>query len=83
MDTPTQRVKLEFERFKAALPELLKTHSGKWVVFLNGEVQSMFDDEGSAFDHAVKTLGVEAGFVVAPVVPIAPQPITAAAAFLQ
>lgn len=80
-ETVAQRVLAETYRFNAALPGLLERYPGKWVVFRDGEVVSVFDDEQAAYGDALARFGAEGGFVVAPVVPTAPTPITASVLF--
>lgn len=72
-----EKVRQEYQRFLAALPELLTTIPGKWVVFKDGAVQGAFDDENVAFDEAVKQFGLDSAFAIAPVRPVEPTPITA------
>jgi len=72
-----KKVREEYERFLVALPKLLETIAGKWVVFLDGEVQGVFNDDASALNDAVARYGVVGGFVVAPVAPIEVMPVTA------
>ncbi len=71
------KVRAEYLRFLEALPTLLLSIPGKWVAFLGGEVQGVFDDEASALQHAVTSFGIQGGFVVAPVVPVEVRPVTA------
>lgn len=69
MDTH-EKVRAESERFYAALPKLLKSPlKDRWVVFLNGEVQSSFDDEDDAYRDAMARFGHDGGFVIARVEP--------------
>ncbi|MCC7542382.1 MAG: hypothetical protein IT379_39555 [Deltaproteobacteria bacterium] len=81
MTTAAERVRAETMLFRAALPGLLTTHAGKWVVFRDGHIQSVHDDEGDAYSAGIDAFGVDGGFVVAPVVPIKPTLMTAALAF--
>src|SRR5450432_1731980 len=67
--------------FRAGLPELLKEHRGKWVVFLGGEVKSFHPNERAAYDNAVKEFGPGTGYVIAPVIETRPTPVTAAVMF--
>ena len=80
MTTLRDRIRLQTGRFEQALPALLPIHGGKWVVFRDG-VQSVHDDEESAYARAVEAFGVEGGFVVARVAETHPVPITAAVMF--
>ena len=81
MTTVADQVLEETKRFRAVLPSLLKTHRGKWVVFLNGEVKSAHDDETSAYADAIRLFGPDVPYVIAPIVETAPTPVTAAVAF--
>lgn len=76
-----QKVKEETRRFEAALPALLETMRGKWVVFRDGTVQSQHASEPDAYVAAVAKYGPHGGFVVAPVEPISATPITAGVMF--
>jgi len=40
--------------YEAALPELAKIHTGKAVVFAEGELQGIYDDAGIATHEALK-----------------------------
>jgi hypothetical protein len=75
------KVLQETIRFRQALPELLKAHAGKWVVFRDGEVQSVHDSEEEAYRAGLEKFGREGGHVVAPVVEERPAPITAGVLF--
>ena len=66
--TPIQaKVYEESKRFKEALPSLLKTLEGKWVVFRNGEVVCVQDDEEAAYIAGIELFGVYGCHVVAQV----------------
>jgi hypothetical protein len=72
----------ESDRFRAALPILIKQYRDKWVLFKDGKVQAVFDDEFSAHCAGVQNFGVDGGFVVAQVVEdTGPVPITAGVFF--
>ena len=58
----------ESKRFHAALPALLSQYRGKWVLFRDGEVQGVFDDDDEAEREAVARFGHDGACVVAPVV---------------
>lgn len=81
MSTVADKVLEETKRFRAALPELLKTHRGKWVVFKDGSVQGIHDDEKTAYEDAVGRFGALGGYVIAPIVETSPTPVTAAVLF--
>ena len=68
-------------RFRAALPELLKDHAGKWVVFRDGQVVSVHDDEEAAYRAGREAFGLRGGHVVAPVEEQRTIPLTAAFAY--
>ena len=80
-DSAASRVLQETVRFRQALPELLKTHAGKWVVFKDGEVQSVHASEEEAYREGLERFGREGGHVVAQVVEERPAPITAGVLF--
>lgn len=67
--------------FDRVLPELLETIPGKWVVFHNGEVRAVYDDEDEAYVFALETLGRDAGFLLTRVEESRPIPMTAAIMF--
>lgn len=81
MDETARKVLAETERFLAALPELMKQHPGRWVVFRDGQVVSDHATEDEAYRDAVARFGLDGGFVVAPVVETAPTPVTAGVMF--
>jgi hypothetical protein len=77
-----QAVVKENELLQAALPDLLKTLSGRWVVFKHGKVQSDYATEEEAYKAALAAYGLEGGFVVAVIeAPKGPRYISAMAAF--
>lgn len=76
-----EQVLAETERFHAALPEIMKKHAGRWVVFREGVVASAHDDQDQAYSAGVAEFGIEGGFVVAQVAEVTPTPITAAVMF--
>lgn len=59
-----EKVSSQFKRFETALPELLKIHTGKWIVWLD-EPKSFHDDEQQALRWACENLDPNAGFVIA------------------
>jgi hypothetical protein len=75
------RVLEETRRFHQALPALLDAYRGRWVVFVDGRVQSDHASEEQAYAWAVAAYGEHGGFVVAPVDELRPTPVTAAAVF--
>jgi hypothetical protein len=65
-----ERVFAECDRFYAALPRLLESPlKGRWVVFLNGEVQADFENQFDAYHAAGARFGYDGGFVIARVEP--------------
>ena len=80
MDDAYKAVMEEMERFRAALPELLKTLPGKWVVFKDGEVRSVHDDEDAAFLAGMQAFGRDGGHVVACIEPERVWPVSGYAA---
>jgi hypothetical protein len=75
------RVLEETKRFRDALPDLLRSCPGKWVVFRDGEVHSIHDTEDSAFRAGVEAFGLRGGQVIAQVKPQKPIPLTAGILF--
>ena len=72
----------EYGRYEAALPELLKTHGGKWIVFRDNTVQGVFDAEEEAYNAGLAKYGLEGGFVIVEVKePSPPEFLTASIAF--
>lgn len=65
------QVGLEIARYQAALPGLLADPAiaGRWVVFFQGRVAYIDDDDKRAYDWAVDHLGYYAPFVFARVEP--------------
>jgi hypothetical protein len=60
-----KRALKEYRVFEAARPRLMRgRYRGRWVVFLDGKVQSDHDDELEAFEAGVKAFGVETPFVI-------------------
>jgi len=61
-----EKVRRESDRFRAALPRLLRSRlRNRWVIFLNGQVEGDFDSGDEAFDEATRRFGYDGGFVVA------------------
>lgn len=80
-ESTADKVLQETLRFRAALPELLKDHPGKWVVFKDGQVQSVHDKEVEAYRAGLEKFGRNGGHVIAPVVEQKPAPVTAGVMF--
>lgn len=81
MTSAVQLVLEESERFYEALPDLITTHAGRWVVFKGGEVVSDHDTEEEAYADGVERFGVDGGQVVAQVETAEPVPATMAVLF--
>ncbi len=62
-------VNAEAEVFKAQLPDLLKKHRGKWVLFRDGRPVDFFDDYEDALIAGLEKFGREAVFLIACVEP--------------
>jgi hypothetical protein len=75
------RVLEETIRFRDALPELLKTHRGEWVVFKDGEARSFHATEEEAYQEGIRQFGHQGGHVVALVAEQTPTPLTAGVLF--
>lgn len=63
----SDKVRAEMALFRAALPRLLQELPGRWVVFRDGQVQSVHDDESAAFSEGLRRFGREGGHIVAQV----------------
>lgn len=74
------RVSEQHAKFRAELPELLRRHPGRWVVYYDGP-RAFFDDEWKALEWASATLGDDTGFVIAHVEEERAVLLTAALAF--
>jgi len=72
-----EKVKEESKRFEQALPGLLESLKGRWVVFLNGAVQGDYETADQAYSDGLKRFGLKGGFVVAEVKQVDPSPLTA------
>ncbi len=77
MTNPADKVREETKRFRDALPSLMKSLAGRWVVFRDGKVVADFASESEAYESAIDEYGAEGGFVVACVVVVDPEPINA------
>ncbi len=77
MTEVAERVLAETKRFHRAVPDLLPKYRGRWVVFLDGAVESHHATEQTAFETAVKRYGVKGGFVIAQVMEVTAAPVTA------
>ncbi len=60
--------------FRAALPQLLKTSYGQWVIFHDGKAVQGFDDAGAARAQAMQQFGLDGGFLIVRVMPDALKP---------
>jgi hypothetical protein len=72
MKDPAVAVREEMDRFIEALPQLLREIPGKWVVFREAKVQSVHEDEDSAFSAGHRMFGTKGGQVIAQVAEIRP-----------
>ena len=66
------------QRFRERLPGLMETLSGRWVVFRDGEVISVHDDEEAAFRSGLANFGRHGGHLVVQVAEQRAVPLTAA-----
>jgi hypothetical protein len=66
-----RKVWLESDRFREALPDLLKDSelAGRWVVFKDGKVHATFDDIEAAYRKGIELFGVYGGQVISKVPP--------------
>jgi hypothetical protein len=76
-----EKVHEEMQRFRAELPRLLTEMKGKWVVFRDGQVQSVHDTEEAAYSAGLSKFGREGGHVVAQVAEEHPIPLNAGVVF--
>lgn len=58
------RVHVQWEKFVAELPELIRRHAGRWAVYMDG-LRHVCDDEDAALEWAYANLPHDAGFVIA------------------
>ncbi len=70
----------ETRLFESALPELLQSMPGKWVVFRDG-VQSVHESGNDAYAAALAAFGQHGGYVVAQVNEITLAPVSAGALY--
>ena len=61
------KVARENDLFLAALPELLKTLKGRWVVYCDGAVQGNYPTQDEAYKNGLEQYDLEGGFVIAQV----------------
>ncbi len=62
----TDRLHVEWTRFRAALPSLERTHyAGRWVVFKDGRVRAEADNEDAALTRGLQLFGLSGAQVVA------------------
>jgi len=81
MDSIEERVRAESERFHAALPTLTQRYAGRWVIYMDGEVQGDYPTLEAAYRAAIEKYGPDGGFVVGQVVERPATPIHAGAIF--
>ena len=72
------KLKEEQEAFDKQLPDLLPSHQGQFVLFKDGKPVEFFDDHPSAYRAALDEFGLDATFLIAPVVESHPEPISIA-----
>ena len=73
--SPRDKVRQGSRRFRSRVPALMNEYAGQWVVFLDDEVKSAHDSEEAAYVRAVKDFGLRAGFVIAKVEKVEPEPL--------
>jgi len=81
MDEYESKILEETKRFFNALPELIETVGGRWVVFRDGVVVSDYATEDEAYRSAITLFGEEGGYVIGQVVAVEPTPVTAGVMF--
>ena len=52
-----ERVRQEMRRFEASLPRLMPLYADRWVVFRDGDVVSVHDDEEAAYRAGIAKFG--------------------------
>lgn len=62
--TDPAEVDRNFVAFRAILPQLLKTHLGKFAVMRRGEIVEFFDTLGDAARFARERFGEDGGFSI-------------------
>lgn len=78
MPTAADLVREEMKRFLQALPNLLASSRGRWVVFKDGKVHSEHDTEDDAYLAGRRAFGPQGGHVIAQVTEVHAMPLTAA-----
>jgi hypothetical protein len=81
MTDAATKVLEETRRFEVDLPTLMKTFPGKWVIYMDGNVQETHETEEEAYSSALKRFGLHAGYIIIRVEPILPVPLTAGIIF--
>ena len=76
-----ERVRQEMRRFEASLPRLIPLYADRWVVFRDGEVASVHDDEEAAYRAGIQKFGRHGGHVVAKVAEQRVVPLSASLAY--
>jgi hypothetical protein len=76
-----ERVRQEMRRFEASLPRLMPLYADRWVVFRDGGVVSVHDDEEAAYRAGIEKFGRHGGHVVAKVAEQRVVPLSAAIAY--
>jgi hypothetical protein len=76
-----ERVRQEMCRFEASLPRLMPLYADRWVVFRDGEVVSVHEDEEAAYRAGIEEFGRHGGHVVAQVAEPRVVPLSAAIAY--
>jgi hypothetical protein len=66
----------EQRAFDRQLPSLLEKHEGKFVLFKNGQVVEVFDDEGAAYEAGLDRFGIDTIFLIAKIEESDPQPVS-------
>lgn len=59
-----ERVFVESRQFRAMLSTLIPEYGGKWVVFRDGQVQSVHDTEDEAFVAGLQRFGADGAFII-------------------
>ena len=78
MQTSDRTIEQERQAFEARLPELLKEHEGRIALFFGGELVGVYDTDAQAYDAGLGRFGLDATFLVAPILADDPAPVSIA-----
>lgn len=81
MDDAFSAILAETLRFREALPELLPSYGGQWVVFTDGRVTSVHQNEDDACRTGMRRYGPNSSYIVDRVERKRAVPLTAAVVY--